>query len=87
MSKTYDKNLARVKFNEYTNVIVDKSVIKNGYAIKFKDKYYVKIGKKLVQIDVENPIYFADVDQEEIQMIFDTKGNALIERVEVINNE
>lgn len=85
--KTYDKHLARVKYNEYLNAIVDKSVIKNGYVIKFKDKHYVKINQRLVRIDLENPIYFTDVDQEEIQMVYDTKGKALTERVEVEVNE
>lgn len=82
MAKVYDKSLARIKRNEFTNAIVDKSIIKNGMIVTINNNNYVKVGRRLVRITLDAPLEFETVLQEQIQMVYKPNGEAIIERIE-----
>lgn len=81
MPKTYDKDLVRVKFNDHINYITDKSIIKDGMLVKIDKTYYVKIGAKLCRVELERPLKFDDVKQEDIQTVFKCNGKTITEVV------
>lgn len=62
--------------------ITDKTKIKNGYSIKIKDGgFYVIIANHLVRIEkINTGLKLEDINQEDIECIFDTRGKALIEK-------
>lgn len=78
-AKVYDKGLVRVKHSDVINYITDKSIIKDGMIVKIDGKYYVKIGYKLCRIDIENPLSFDSLKQEDIQMVFKSNGKTIVE--------
>ncbi len=51
-----------------------KKVIKNGMYFKYRGKYYVKIGKRCAEMDVNSSILFDEVKAEEIESIFNSNG-------------
>lgn len=78
--KTYDKSLKRIRSGN-RNLIVDKSVVKDGHTLKIGNKYYVKIGKRLAELTLQNPLEWDKVKQEDITMIADPKGIVLSEQI------
>ena len=54
--------------------MIDKKIIKNGMYFKYRDKYYIKIGKRCAEIDVNSSILFNEIETEEIKLIFNSNG-------------
>lgn len=68
--------------------ITDKSKIKNGMFVSTQDgAIFVRIGKGLSKIDIKHTSSFADLKQEEINIIFKSNGKALLEKETESNTE
>lgn len=53
---------------------IRKKVIKNGMYFKYRDKYYIKIGNRCAEINVNSSILFSEIETEEIELIFNSNG-------------
>ena len=51
-----------------------KKVIKNGMYFKYRDKYYIKIGNRCAEMDVNSIIKFDEIKDEDIELIFNSNG-------------
>ncbi len=51
-----------------------KNIIKNGMYFKYRDKYYIKIGNRCAEMDVNSSILFNEIETEEIELIFNSNG-------------
>ena len=49
-----------------------KKVIKNGMYFKYRDKYYIKIGNRCAEMDVNSSILLNEIETEEREIIFNT---------------
>lgn len=54
--------------------LCEKNAVKNGMYFKYRDRYYIKIGKRCAEIDVNSSILFKDIEPEEIELIFNSNG-------------
>ena len=54
--------------------MIDKKIIKNGMYFKYRDKYYIKIGKRCAEMDANSSILFNEIETEEIELIFNSNG-------------
>jgi len=54
--------------------VCEKNAIKNGMCFKYKDRCYVKIGTKCIEMDVRSSILFKEIEPEEIELIFNRNG-------------
>jgi len=54
--------------------MIDKKIIKNGMYFKYRDKYYIKIGNRCAEINVNSSILFNEIEIEEIKLIFNSNG-------------
>jgi len=54
--------------------MIDKKIIKNGMYFKYRDKYYIKIGNRCAEMDVNSSILFNEIETEEIKLIFNSNG-------------
>ncbi len=52
-----------------------KNVIKNGMYFKYRNKYYIKIGRRCAEMNVSTSILFDKVETEEIESIFNSNGS------------
>ena len=59
------------KTNEYESI---KKAIKNGMYFEYRGKYYVKIGKRCAEININSSILFNEIETEEIKLIFNSNG-------------
>lgn len=80
-AKVYDKDLVRVKHSDVINYITDKSIIKDGMIVKLESGNYVKVGNRLVKINLEHHIKFDSLTQEEIKCVYKANGKAISEVV------
>ncbi len=51
-----------------------KKVIKNGMYFKYRDKYYIKIGNRCAEMNVNSIIKFDEIKDEDIELIFNSNG-------------
>ena len=54
--------------------MIEKKIIKNGMYFKYRDKYYIKIGKRCAEMNINSPILFDAIETEEIEFIFNSNG-------------
>ena len=54
--------------------MIDKKIIKNGMYFKYRDKYYIKIGNRCAEMDVNSIIKFGEIKDEDIELIFNSNG-------------
>lgn len=60
-----------------------KNAIKNGMYFKYRDKYYIKIGNRCAEMNVNSIIKFDEIKDEEIELIFNSNGTLKIGREKV----
>ena len=60
-----------------------KKAIKNGMYFKYRNKYYIKIGKRCAEMDVNSSILFNEIEAEEIKLIFNSNGTLKMGREKV----
>jgi hypothetical protein len=63
--------------------MIDKKIIKNGMYFKYRDKYYIKIGNRCAEMNVNSIIKFDEIETEEIELIFNSSGALKIGREKV----
>ena len=63
--------------------MIDKKIIKNGMYFKYRDKYYIKIGNRCAEMDVNSSILFNEIETEEIKLIFNSNGTLKMGREKV----
>jgi len=68
-------------------IAVDKKIIKNGMYFKYRDKYYIKIGNRCAEMDVNSSMLFNAIENEEIEVIFNSNGTLKMCREELDKEE